>query len=68
VIGRMVSRFAYDDLAAVGGNPAVFGDGFGDDFGGGMFADVDDFAAGVLVLAMAGDGDPQHICFAIVSF
>ena len=60
--------FLDDDLAAVGGNSAVFGDGFGNDFGGCVFADVDDFATGVLVLTFAGDGNPQHICFAIVSF
>ena len=68
MVGRIVCGFFDDDLAAVGRNAAVFGDGFGDDFGGGVFADVDDFGAGVLVLAFAGDGNSQHICFAIVSF
>jgi hypothetical protein len=68
VIGRIVCGFFDDDLAAVGRNAAVFGDGFGDDFGGGVFADVDDFGAGVLVLAFSSHCYPQHICFAIVSF
>jgi len=68
VIGRIFCGFFDDDLTAVGIDSTVFGDGFGNDFGGGVFADVDDFAAGVLVLAFAGDGNSQHICFAIVSF
>ena len=68
MIGRIVCGFLDDDLAAVGRNAAVFGDGFGDDFGGSVFADVDDFGASVLVLTFAGDGNSQHICFAIVSF
>src|SRR5207253_3477058 len=46
---------------AVGGPSAILGDRLGDDVGAGVGCHVDGLAAGVLVLALAGERDAQHI-------
>jgi len=49
------------DQAAVAGTPVVLADGFRDDPAGGICRGVDHLGAGVLVLAMAGEGDRQYL-------
>ena len=49
------------EQAAVAGPAAVLGDRLGDDRGGGVRRLVDDLAAGVLVLTLAGEGDREDL-------
>ena len=49
------------EQAAVGGAAAVLGDRLGEDRGRGLRRRVDDLAAGVLVLALAGEGDREDL-------
>src|SRR5205085_9817431 len=58
---RPLGAVGHLEQAAVAGAAAVLADALGDDPRAGVGGGVDDLAAGVLVLALAGEGDREDL-------